>query len=68
MSKLRTYLVDMGEKQGDFAKNIDISPAYLSQIMAGDRTPSLDLAVLIEDATDGAVPARWWVDRQDEAQ
>ena len=33
----------------------------------GKRRPSLDLAFRIEDATDGAVPARAWVREKEQA-
>lgn len=68
MANLRSHLDGTGEKQGDFAKCIGISPAYLSQILAGSRTPSLEIAIAIEDATRGAVPARSWVKKQEATQ
>ncbi|WP_158589823.1 hypothetical protein [Gemmobacter lutimaris] len=33
----------------------------MSELVKGDKTPGLELAVKIEDATGGAVPARSWV-------
>lgn len=68
MTSFKTYLEGRGEKQNDFAKRIGISAAYLSQILSGDRTPSLELAVAIEDATCGAVTARSWVVQQEATQ
>lgn len=40
-----------------FAKVIGISDSFLSQVLSRKRQPSLDVAVKIERATDGVVPA-----------
>ena len=39
----------------DLAKNIETSPAYLSQLAYGHRKASPRMAKKIEDATDGQV-------------
>lgn len=41
----------------EFARRIEISESFLSQILSKARRPSLDVAVRIEIATAGAVPA-----------
>lgn len=58
MDSLKEFLADTRHR--DFAEKVGISPAYLSQILSGARTPSLDVACLIEDATGGVVPVRSW--------
>ena len=59
MEQLRTYLKK--HKANALAEAIGISPSYLSDIKKGNRVPSLRVAFAIEDATEGAVPARSWV-------
>ena len=59
MEQLRTYLKK--HKANVLAEAIGISPSYLSDIKKGNRVPSLRVAFAIEDATEGAVPARSWV-------
>lgn len=50
------------------AKDCRISPTYMSDLRCNrKRVPSLKLAITIEDATDGAVPVRHWIDRQEVA-
>ena len=59
MEQLRTYLKK--HKANVLAEAIGISPSSLSDIKKGNRVPSLRVAFAIEDATEGAVPARSWV-------
>lgn len=40
-----------------FADQIGISESFLSQVLSRKRRPSLEVAVKIERATDGQVPA-----------
>ncbi|RID91527.1 hypothetical protein D2N39_12550 [Gemmobacter lutimaris] len=61
MSQLRTYLTQTKTKQAVLAKLVGVSCGYMSELVKGDKTPGLELAVKIEDATGGAVPARSWV-------
>ena len=58
MEQLRTLL--SGRSQGAFAREVGISEAYLSQILAGKRTPSLSLMYRIEQVTGGAVTRMHW--------
>jgi transcriptional regulator with XRE-family HTH domain len=46
-------------KQCDFARQIHITDAYLSQVLSGKRRPSLPIAVRIEDQT--GIPVRSWL-------
>lgn len=61
MSNLRTFLAQTRTKQAELAKRVGVSCGYMSELVKGDKTPGLELAVRIEDATGGAVPARSWV-------
>ena len=63
MEQLRIYLKK--HKANALAEAIGISPSYLSDIKKGNRVPSLRVAFAIEDATQGAVPARSWVGEPD---
>jgi len=58
MEKLKTYLE--GRKNGQFAKQAEMSPAYLSQILNENRTPSLAAACNMDRASNGAVPLNSW--------
>jgi transcriptional regulator with XRE-family HTH domain len=59
MEHLQAYLKT--HKANALAEAVGISPSYLSDIKKGYRAPSLRVAFAIEDATQGAVPARSWV-------
>ncbi|MCR9236181.1 MAG: helix-turn-helix domain-containing protein [Alphaproteobacteria bacterium] len=48
--------------QLDVSRQLGVSQAYLSQLLSGQRRPSLELAVRIEQMTGGTVPASSWVD------
>ena len=50
-----------GQTQAAWAARIGVSAAYLSALLAGQKTPSLAVAARIEDITDGRVPAASWV-------
>lgn len=56
MEHLQTYLKT--HKATALAQAVGISNSYLSDIKKGNRVPSLRVAIAIEDATEGAVPAR----------
>ena len=55
MQSLRTYLKSNGVKHRDFAEAIGISEGYLSQLINNQRTPSLDIALRIQAATENHV-------------
>ena len=61
MKTLSEHIKDAGTTQREFARSVDISPSYLCEILAGAKTPGLELAVKIERATRGAVTAVSWV-------
>lgn len=60
--RLETYLSKQNLRQADFAKLVGVTPATVSRLIAGQLSPSLDLAARIEDATKRKVPMRSWVD------
>lgn len=64
MDHLDTYLKATGIRRIDFARSVGISAPYLSQILGGLKRPSLALAIRIERATQGTVPAHVWVSHQ----
>jgi transcriptional regulator with XRE-family HTH domain len=59
MEHLKAYLKT--HKATALAQAVGISSSYLSDIKKGYRAPSLRVAFAIEDATEGAVPARSWL-------
>lgn len=60
MTQLRTHLEQNSISQADMARRVLISRPYMSQIVAGQKTPSLAVAVRIERETKGAVPVSSW--------
>lgn len=54
--RVRKFLKKQKKNQGEFAQELGISEAFLSQILSGKRQPSLPLAVKLEELT--GVPAR----------
>lgn len=59
--KLKAYLEEKKIAPSAFAQKIGTSKAYVSFLSRKERTPSLRLAVRIEDLTDGAVTVRDWL-------
>ena len=62
MDELQRYLNSGKNTARGLAGAVGVSAAFISQLRLGRKTPSLWLAFAIEDATDGAVPARSWLD------
>ena len=60
MEKLTQYITT--NSPGALAKACGISRQYLWKLAKGDSLPRVDVAIRIEDATNGAVPARAWVE------
>lgn len=60
------YITQCGEKRTVIAARLGISKSYLSDILNGNKTPSLDLAFRIERLTNGAVPASSWIATPDQ--
>lgn len=64
MEHLRDYLTKNDVRQAAFATGIGVSKGYVTELLNGSKTPSLQLAFRIEAATQGAVPASSWVQQQ----
>lgn len=62
MDALTTYLDETGEKLSSFACRIGRSPSTLSRTLAGQRNPSVDLALDVEAGTGGKVSAGIFID------
>jgi len=58
---LAEIIKQSGKPRKDWAAALGISAPYLSDILNGNRLPSLALAARIERQTDGAVLAVSWV-------
>lgn len=54
---LKEYLDLIGKKQKDFAVELGVSGAHVSDLVKGKKKPSPDLATKIEDLTNGEVKA-----------
>lgn len=52
---LKSFLTEIGSAQVDFARQINISKNYLSEIVNKKRQPSSKLALRISEATNGRV-------------
>ena len=65
MEQLAAYLEATSIKRNAFAQSVGISAPYLTQILAGMKRPSLDLAFRIEKVTNRLVPASCWVSHQE---
>lgn len=52
-----------GLSQSEWAKRLGISRSYLSDILSGNKTPSLALAVKIQAETAGEVSCESWISR-----
>jgi transcriptional regulator with XRE-family HTH domain len=62
MNKLQQHLETHNIARREFADRIGVDQSVLSRFCRGLARPGLDNAVAIERATDGAVPASYWVD------
>ena len=60
MTPFQTYVRDCGRTQRALADTLEISRPHLSLLISGKKRPSLDLAIRIEQLTEGAVPATSW--------
>jgi DNA-binding transcriptional regulator YdaS (Cro superfamily) len=55
------FIRTSGQNRSAWADRLGVSRSYLSDLLNGNKTPSLELAVQIERATGGAVPASSWI-------
>lgn len=61
MSNLQVYLTENGITQRAFADALGVDQSVVSRLSRKKMNPGLPLAVRIESATGGAVPAKSWV-------
>ena len=55
------FITQSGQTRAMWAERLGVSRSYLSDVVNGNRRPSLDLAVRIARLTGGAVPVESWV-------
>ena len=60
MKQLAEYINANSLRQNQFAADLGISDAYLSQILKSLRRPSYDLMCRIAEVTNNAVPLEAW--------
>jgi len=60
--KLKKYLEENGIKKSFFAKKIGVDPTHFSRWLNGSTIPRLDYILKIEEATDGLVTSKDWMD------
>lgn len=61
-TRLAKDLEETATSQREFALSVGSYQSIISRILSGRIQPSLKLAVSIEKATDGRVPASLWVE------
>uniref|UniRef100_UPI00345C561D helix-turn-helix transcriptional regulator n=1 Tax=Roseovarius sp. BRH_c41 TaxID=1629709 RepID=UPI00345C561D len=62
---LDTYLKSVKCTQRQFAAKLNVSPSYLNEIVKGTKSPSLSLAIRIENETGGEVAVASLLSQQD---
>lgn len=55
------FIQSSGQNRATWADRLGVSRSYLSDLLNGNKTPSLELATKIERATGGVVPASSWI-------
>ncbi len=55
------FIHTSGQNRAAWADRLGISRSYLSDILNGNKIPSLELATKIERATAGAIMASSWI-------
>jgi transcriptional regulator with XRE-family HTH domain len=61
-NKLGEWVVANGWTRQRLADALGITRASVDRFCNGLRRPSLEMAFQIEDLTEGAVPARYWIE------
>lgn len=64
MEKLRAYIDAHFPSHTAFAREVGVSKGFMSQILSGDKTPSLKIAVQISRSTNGEIPVEAWVENE----
>lgn len=63
------YIRASGRTRADWADTLSVSRSFMSDLLNGNRRPSLELAVRIERETNGAIkPSVWVAPHQDNPQ
>ncbi len=65
-NKLRQWLKDQKYKRIKFTEEIGIGINTLTNILSGNYTPGLHLAIRMEIATNGAVKCMDWMEKEPE--
>ena len=60
MGDLKTYIDKKGISQADFARLIKVDPSALSRYLSGKRLPPPQVAIRIQNATQGFVSFQHW--------
>lgn len=66
--KLETYLSDRKIKHSDFAEKLGVSQVTVTRYVNGNRTPSLSMALKIEELTKRKVRVSDWYDLSEPTQ
>jgi transcriptional regulator with XRE-family HTH domain len=61
-NRLSKYLAEKDMTQAELCRLSGLPPPQVSEYVNGNRRPGLDAAFAIERATDGAVPASYWLE------
>ncbi len=61
---LNDELKARGIRQKDFARDIDMQPTMLNEVIKGKRSVTADIALLLEEALD--IPADFWLQFQNQ--
>lgn len=61
MTRLAAYIERQGIRPGEFASRAGLHPSSVSLWMHAKRRPGLDHAMAIEKATNGEIPASYWL-------
>lgn len=59
-TELSRWLDKAGITRDEFAERLGLTRQYTDKLCRGERRPGLEVAVLIEQLTDGAIPPSMW--------
>jgi len=61
MEQITAYLKETKRTKADMARELGVSKSYMTELCSGEKTPGLQLALRIQAATGGLVPATSWL-------
>jgi plasmid maintenance system antidote protein VapI len=61
---LGAYIRERDLSLSGFAAQVETHSAHLGRLLSGERSPGLELALAIEKATGGVVPAESWIEKR----